>query len=313
MKQLEVLESAARDAEAKCQRHLEDKRELKASLSELQKQLNSEKSRCFALTTELEEVRCRFNERQIEWKAFQDDLLTTVRVANDFKTEAQETVEKIVLKNRKLTERVNELESENAKLKVCQIELQRMSSTTASDSGPPVAVVPPVAPRRSVSVSPNCYSTPPRSPMRSISMEPVASQLVKRDIPIGRSSIAKWVDLRNTSQLSVKSLIDSIESASKQKASKSSAPTTPCSSVTSPSTESSLNGSFVSDSAAKSAADSSASGADGNKAAAESATPKQMSLSGSKYDGIRRNPLRYGFACFRMDRTLIVFVTASPT
>ena len=293
LKQLEVLQSAAHDAEAKCQRHLEDKRELKATLSELQKQLNAEQSRTFCLLTELEDIRSRFNDRQTEWKAFQDDLLTTVRVANDFKTEAQETVEKIVLKNRKLQDQITELESENSKLKVCQIELQRMSSTPTSDSGPPVAVVPPVAPRRSVSVSPVCYSTPPRSPMRSISMEPVGSQLVKRDIPIARSSIAKWVDLRNTSQLSVKTLIDSIESASKHKASKS-GPSTPSSSVTSPSTESPFNGSIVPEASEKSATESGAiqSASDGKESAAESCTPKQMSLTGNKYDGIRRNNLR---------------------
>lgn len=295
LKELEVLETAVRDAEAKSQRHLEDKRDLKANLSELQKQLNSEKSRCLAISTELEEVRCRFNERQTEWQVFQHDLLTTVRVANDFKTEAQETVEKILLKNRKLQDKINDLETEVAKLRVCQIELQRMSSTPTPDAGPPVAVVPPVAPRRSVSVSPNCYSTPPRSsPMRSISLEPVGNQLVKRDIPLPRSSIAKWVDLRNTSQLSVKSLIDSIESASKHKASKA-APGTTSSCATSPAAESSLNGSLAGDSSMKSANESSAGSSsvvDGKESVAESSTPKQ-SLTGSKYEGIRRNNLRF--------------------
>nr|CAD7394456.1 unnamed protein product [Timema cristinae] len=52
-----------------------------------------------------------------DWIQFQTDLLTTVRVANDFKTEVQQELERINTENKFLKLRVNELESEVDKLK----------------------------------------------------------------------------------------------------------------------------------------------------------------------------------------------------
>lgn len=52
-----------------------------------------------------------------EWEKFQNDLLTSVRVANDFKTEAQQNVQKLILENKAERERVRLLEAQIDKLK----------------------------------------------------------------------------------------------------------------------------------------------------------------------------------------------------
>ncbi|XP_077288220.1 uncharacterized protein LOC143912745 [Arctopsyche grandis] len=48
----------------------------------------------------------------IEWKQFQSDLLMTVRVANDFKTETQHDLEKLVQENRAYRDRIRSLETQ---------------------------------------------------------------------------------------------------------------------------------------------------------------------------------------------------------
>lgn len=213
LSEIQKLESAVMEAEVKCQRHLEEKKTLKTSLGDLERQLNDECNRTKDLEKELQDTRDKFSVKQQEWKTFQDDLLTTVRVANDLKTEAQEKVERILIKNKKLCERISELETEIARLKSSPSEPPK----TTVEAPPPVAVVPPVAPRKSVSVyvSPVCFATP-RSPVKSVSFEPIPSTIIKRDIPITRKSIGKWIDLRTQQQLSVKTLIESLESANKQ-------------------------------------------------------------------------------------------------
>jgi cell division protein FtsB len=52
-----------------------------------------------------------------EWGQFQSDLLMTVRVANDFKTEAQQELEKLVLENKSLRDKLRGLEAQVEKLK----------------------------------------------------------------------------------------------------------------------------------------------------------------------------------------------------
>lgn len=52
-----------------------------------------------------------------EWEKFQNDLLTSVRVANDFKTEAQQNVQKLILENKAERERIKLLEAQIDKLK----------------------------------------------------------------------------------------------------------------------------------------------------------------------------------------------------
>lgn len=55
-----------------------------------------------------------------EWEQFQNDLLMTVRVANDFKTEAQQELQNLVLENKAQRDKVRALESQIEKIKAQQ-------------------------------------------------------------------------------------------------------------------------------------------------------------------------------------------------
>ena len=68
-------------------------------MGELESQLSTEKTR-------------RMSDAE-EWKQFQADLLMTVRVANDFQTEAQQNLEQKSSETEELTERIRMLENEN--------------------------------------------------------------------------------------------------------------------------------------------------------------------------------------------------------
>lgn len=300
------LEQTVQETELKCQKYFEEKKRLKSNINHLKKQLVDVKTKLNIANVRCEESAKKLTEATSEWKAFQQDLLTTVKVANDLKIEAQENVERLTVKNKKLNERIPILEAEIEKLRkqlssssddnhpqntdafrseevpklVASVEEQKdvkVADPTSSESGPvegkehvqlvsesgPVAetvegkegkegkaqlgdvvdgvkessaekdgkMLPPkVVPRRSVSVQPFCVSVAPRSPLRSISIDPVPSntantsnnQLAQgprsRDplsYPSSRKSIAKYVDFRTASQMSVKNLIMSLENASK--------------------------------------------------------------------------------------------------
>ena len=307
------LEQTVQETELKCQKYLEEKKRLKSNINHLKKQLVDVKTKLNIANVRYEESAKKLTEATSEWKAFQQDLLTTVKVANDLKIEAQENVERLTVKNKKLNERIPILEAEIDRLR------KQLSSSSSDNNHPqntdavgnppqntdavrseevpelianveqkdvkvtdpkftesrPVAetveekklvqlgdvvdgvkessaekdatdakMLPPkVVPRRSVSVQPFCVSVAPRSPLRSISIDPVPSntantsnnQLAQgprsRDplsYPSSRKSIAKYVDFRTASQMSVKNLIMSLENASKNP------PTAPPTIVTSP-------------------------------------------------------------------------------
>ena len=84
---------------AETQRHLG---ETERSLSEKTDELN-------------EQIRLRKQEIE-EWEQFQADLLMTVRVANDFKTEAANAKEQLAVDNKALRDRIRLMEQQIEKL-----------------------------------------------------------------------------------------------------------------------------------------------------------------------------------------------------
>ncbi|XP_034230768.1 uncharacterized protein LOC117639325 isoform X2 [Thrips palmi] len=117
--ELASLQESANELRMQVQCHLEDKRQLKAALSEGQRHCADIQQRLAIHETELAEEKRLRSEESAEWQQFQSDLLMTVRVANDFKTEAQHELEKLVLENKTLRDKNRSLESQVEKLKVC--------------------------------------------------------------------------------------------------------------------------------------------------------------------------------------------------
>ncbi|XP_063368736.1 uncharacterized protein LOC134657113 [Cydia amplana] len=81
-----------------------------AHAAEVERQLTDARARNAQLARERERD-------EAEWKQFQSDLLMTVRVANDFKTEAQRELERLVSDNKAARDRVRALEDQIHSLK----------------------------------------------------------------------------------------------------------------------------------------------------------------------------------------------------
>ncbi|XP_047739662.1 cytospin-A isoform X3 [Hyalella azteca] len=128
LQQVANAEKSLAEAKQTAQRHLQHKRELKTALSESQKlltQAQEEKRHCEQLNLQQKQ---QFEKQVEEWEQFQCDLLTTVRVANDFKTEVQAHLEKVQHENALLKHQLSTLEKKAANCRVCSGATKYMSS-----------------------------------------------------------------------------------------------------------------------------------------------------------------------------------------
>ncbi|XP_053952097.1 cytospin-A isoform X1 [Anastrepha ludens] len=117
----QLVESTG-ELQVQCKCHLEDKQQLQNLLSETQKHLGDVESKLNSTEKQLEEeVKLRKQEAD-EWQQFQSDLLMTVRVANDFKTEALSAREQLVLDNKTQKEKIRLLEQQIEKLTKQQMQ-----------------------------------------------------------------------------------------------------------------------------------------------------------------------------------------------
>ncbi|KOX72039.1 Cytospin-A [Melipona quadrifasciata] len=114
--ELQLVRDSLAELQAQCQRHLEDKRELKAALNEAQRRERDAQTRQYELERSLAEERKLRQEQATEWEQFQTDLLMTVRVANDFKTEAQSELERVMMENKAQRDKLRALEAQLDKL-----------------------------------------------------------------------------------------------------------------------------------------------------------------------------------------------------
>ncbi|XP_074598891.1 uncharacterized protein LOC141853440 isoform X2 [Brevipalpus obovatus] len=206
-KQLELLEEAIRQMEVKCQRFLEERKELRSSIEDLQRKLKEANQKIKEATLEVEETKTKFSEKEKEWKLFQDDLLTTVRVANDLKTASQIDAEVLLSKNKQLHEKIIALENEIGRLKHDSV------FKNASEQRPSLSnlmISPDKQPFNDTDTLCNSNKPPP-IPIRSISLiEPLPS--VQPNTP---RTTTRTMD-RGFPQLSVKTIIETIENANKK-------------------------------------------------------------------------------------------------
>lgn len=113
---LQITEESLSELQVQCKCHQEDKTQLNNLLSEAQRLLGETERQLAEKEDALNnEKKLRKFENE-EWKQFQSDLLMTVRVANDFKTEAQMAHEQLVIDNKTHKERIRALEQENTRL-----------------------------------------------------------------------------------------------------------------------------------------------------------------------------------------------------
>ncbi|XP_020802917.1 cytospin-A isoform X2 [Drosophila serrata] len=118
----QVLEERVAELQVQCKCHQEDKSQLQSLLSETQRHLGDVQVQLSESERRLEqETQLRRKEGE-EWQQFQADLLMTVRVANDFKTEALSAREQLVLDNKTQKEKIRLLEQQLDKLTKQQLQ-----------------------------------------------------------------------------------------------------------------------------------------------------------------------------------------------
>jgi len=115
---LRQLEQTIQEADDKCATHLKQLTELKSLVGELEIKLEEKNEHYNQAIKQLEDAKLNFSKQEEKWQIFQKDLLTTVRVANDLKTEAEEQSDLLLNENKTLTEKIAVLEMELSKLKV---------------------------------------------------------------------------------------------------------------------------------------------------------------------------------------------------
>ena len=151
-----TLHAAVAELESACRRHLEDKREMRTTAADQQVKLADALARRDEIERILTDERAKWEAQQEEWQQFQKDLLTTVRVANDFKLETLAKMEKVVEDNRILHEKLG---TSSRSEKFCSPEqtraaapvkprvLRSLSTLDSSTTGLPSSLVGDIKPR----------------------------------------------------------------------------------------------------------------------------------------------------------------------
>lgn len=110
-------EAAEREARAERQRATEERARAATLLTECQQRAAAAEQRAREARVTLEQERRARRDEADEWQRFQQDLLMTVRVANDFKTEAQQELQQLVIENKQLRDRLRTQQQHADKLK----------------------------------------------------------------------------------------------------------------------------------------------------------------------------------------------------
>lgn len=116
MNENQQIRDQINELKIQCNRLVKDKFELNTILTETQKQFSDAERRVEEKCKQLDNEKRLRKQDSEEWQQFQNDLLMTVRVANDFKTEAQVEREQLILDNNAFRGKIRQLEQELDKL-----------------------------------------------------------------------------------------------------------------------------------------------------------------------------------------------------
>ncbi|KAH7637481.1 cytospin-a-like protein [Dermatophagoides farinae] len=109
---LKTTEEAKIESEIRAQKNLDEKREIRSLLEDKDRRLADLEMKLSTKCKEYSELEDKRDLEHSEWKQFQQDLLTTVRVANDFKLETLAEYKALLNEKNMIEEKLNLLESE---------------------------------------------------------------------------------------------------------------------------------------------------------------------------------------------------------
>lgn len=250
---LKGAEEAKIECEIRAQKNMEEKREVRSLLDDKDKRMAELELKLQQKSKDLLELTDKMHLEKIEWTYFQRDLLTTVRVANDFKQETLDECKKLQCEKHVLEERLLAMETELQKFK-SENKILHLRPNSNSDQTAPVssalmtisadgafgnvvlgagASTTPVKSSQSNDINNNTpvkssaspgvavtyqkSATSPKNPSQSIlTMRMQSLDSGSSGVAANSVSPVRSLSLTTSNQLSVRSLIQSIESQAKQ-------------------------------------------------------------------------------------------------
>lgn len=185
IQELETLREHIDQLQQDCDTYLDEKKTYSAKVQELNGDLHALRTLKSKTETELNEVLYRHQSEAEEWQQFQKDLQVAVVIANNFRAETQESMQKVSEENMSLREKCLNQQLELDRLRS---ELHAMKSAKAFDES----------------------RSPGRAILSNAELKGKVAGCVDRELTALRDG--RKVDQRTASQsLSVKALIRSIE------------------------------------------------------------------------------------------------------
>jgi chromosome segregation ATPase len=111
--------------EQNCEQYLKEKKDYLKELQDLKSKLMETQAQQAMLESEHGELKGKYCEETEEWKQFQKDLQIAVLVANDFRVETQDDMERLQQENAQLKEKCNKHQGELDRYK---LEIENMKS-----------------------------------------------------------------------------------------------------------------------------------------------------------------------------------------
>lgn len=111
--------------EQDCEQYLKEKKDYLKELQDLKSKLKETQAQQAMLESEHGELKGKYCEETEEWKQFQKDLQIAVLVANDFRVETQDDMERLQQENAQLKEKCNKHQGELDRYK---LEIENMKS-----------------------------------------------------------------------------------------------------------------------------------------------------------------------------------------
>ena len=127
--EIEALRDHIEVLQNDCDQYLEEKKTFTLTVARGESEIRIARSKIARLENELKERSHQFTSEQEDWKQFQHDLQRAVVIANEFKTEAQEEMDRIIADNQLMQDKIAVLQKE---LEVAHSEIERLKPAKQS-------------------------------------------------------------------------------------------------------------------------------------------------------------------------------------
>lgn len=116
-KQTEKLRDHIVQLEQDCDSYLEEKKGYTSNINDLRQEIDELRQQKVSSESRLDDMKVRYSQSSEEWDQFQKDLQVAVVIANNFRAETQDDMDKIIQENTSLKERIKKLDKDSEKNK----------------------------------------------------------------------------------------------------------------------------------------------------------------------------------------------------